>query len=152
MEEIMDTVIVIMLKNKETGFLEKEIGNYTIEENERFIVNAFAVEEESGIKVHLKLTVDKDVEDWEFDAIYDYYDEETVKTEALEVLEVEDCYNPTWEIVFDFIDSQEGMEEKLGKILECHRRELEDVYEAIKDKKEEYMEWKKEKRREKMVV
>ncbi len=140
MEEIMDTVIVIMLKNKESGFLEKEIGNYTIEENEKFIVNVFAVEEENGIKVHLKLTVDRDVEDWEFDAIYDYYDEETVKTEVLEVLEVEDCYNPTWEIIFDFIDSQKGMEDKLDRILECHRKELEDVYEVIKDKKEEYME------------
>lgn len=140
MDEIMDTVIVIMLKNKQTGFLEKEIGNYTIDENEGLIVNVFATEEESEIKVHLKLTVDRDVEDWEFDAIYDYYDEETVKSEALEVLEVEDCYNPTWEVIFDFINSQEGMEEKLNKILECHRKEINDVYEAIKDKKEEYTE------------
>jgi len=134
-----DTVIVIMSKNKETGFLEKEIGNYTVAENDHFIVNAYALEELGGYKIHIKISVDKEVEDWEFDAIYDYYDDEALKTLVTEIIEVEECYDPTWEVVFDFIDSQEAMESKIAAILECHKNELLDVFEVIKEKKSEYV-------------
>ena len=37
-----DTVIVIMLKDKETGFLDKELGCYKIDKNDAFIYNTFA--------------------------------------------------------------------------------------------------------------
>jgi hypothetical protein len=140
MESIGDTVIVIMSKNKETGFLEKEIGNYTVSENDNFIVNVYALEEAGLYKVHIKISTDKEVEDWEFSAIYDYYDDEAIKTLVTEIIEIEDCYNPTWEVVFDFIDSQQAMEDKIEAILECHKNELLEVYETIKDKKSEYVE------------
>ena len=34
-----DTVIVIMLKDIKTGFLDKELASYTISENEKLIYN-----------------------------------------------------------------------------------------------------------------
>lgn len=139
MDNIGDTVIVIMSKNKETGFLEKEIGNYTVSENDEYIVNVYALEENGQYKVHLKISTDKEVEDWEFSAIYDYYDDEAIKALVTDIIEVEDCYNPTWEVVFDFLDSQQAMEDIIERILECHKNELIQVYEAIKDKKSEYM-------------
>jgi hypothetical protein len=139
MENIGDAVIVIMSKNKATGFFEKEIGNYTVVENDNFIVNVYAVGETGKYQVHMKISTDKEVEDWEFSAIYDYYDEEGIKALVSEFIEVEDCYNPTWEVVFDFMESQEAMEDKIEAILECHKNELLEVYETIKDKKSEYV-------------
>ena len=67
-----DTVIVIMLKDKDTGFFEKELGCYKIEKNDSLIYNTYAVESENGYTVYMKLTCDKEVSDWEFEAIYDY--------------------------------------------------------------------------------
>ena len=134
-----DTVIVIMLKDKETGFLDKELGSYKIESNETMIYNTFATEKEEGVyEVTMKLTCDRDVEDWEFEAIYDYYDSETLMPAVTSIIEEEDCFNPTWKVTFDFIENVEEMENKISEILNLHVQELNSVYEAIADKKDEY--------------
>jgi len=134
-----DTLIVIMLKNNSTGFLETEIGSYNLGINENLVVNAYATQQDNKYKIHLKISTDKDVEDWQFNAIYDYYDDETIKNLVDDIFEVDDCYNPTWEVVFDFIDSHKQMEQKLNDILNCHKKELLDVYETIKNKKDDYI-------------
>ena len=87
----------------------------------------------------MKITIDKEIEDWEFDAIYDYYDMETLLPFVTYIEEESDCYNPTWIISFDFIDSEEAMEEKISNLLALHKGELLSVYEAIEDKKDEYI-------------
>lgn len=133
-----DIIIVIMLKNPSTGFLEKEIGSYSLNDNENLVVNAYAVLQDNTYEIHLKLTTNRDVEDWEFDAIYDYYDDEKLKRLVKDVKEVDDCYNPTWEVTFDFDSSHDLVEAKLNDILECHKEELNDVYETILDKKQDY--------------
>ena len=134
-----ETVIVIMLKDKETGFLDKELGSYKVESNETMIYNTFASEKEDGTyEVTMKLTCDRDVEDWEFEAIYDYYDSETLMPAITSIIEEEDCFNPTWSITFDFIENVEDMENKISEILALHVQELNSVYEAIADKKDEY--------------
>lgn len=133
-----DTSIVLMVKNIKTGFLEKEIGSYKIEENENLIVSAFVLECKGNYEVHLKISIDKEIEDWEFNAIYDYYDNESIKELVTSINEVENCYNPTWEVTFAFINSSVDMEEKIKTILACHKKELLDTYEVIKDKEKEY--------------
>ena len=134
-----ETVIVIMLKDKETGFFEKELGCYKIEDNDELIYNTYAYENEDGYTVYMKLTCEREVSDWEFDAIFDYYDTETLLPFVSSIEEEEDCYNPTWNVTFDFIDNIEDMEEKIKEILSVHAKELETVYEAISDKKDEYL-------------
>lgn len=134
-----ETVIVIMLKDKETGFFEKELGCYKIEDNDELIYNTYAYENEDGYTVYMKLTCEREVSDWEFDAIFDYYDTETLLPFVSSIEEEEDCYNPTWNVTFDFIDNIEAMEEKIKEILSVHAKELETVYEAISDKKDEYL-------------
>jgi len=133
-----ETVIVIMLKDKETGFLEKELGSYKILKNEGLIYNTYALEEGDKVVVYMKLTTDRDVEDWEFNAIYDYYDGETISHLISSIEEEEECYNPTWIISFDFNDDMEKMEEKIDNILELHMQEITSVYKAIIDKRNEY--------------
>lgn len=133
-----ETVIVIMLKDTETGFLEKELGSYKITENEMLIYNAFATESEGKIIVTMKITTGREVEDWEFDAIYDYYDEGTLSPVVTSIEEEADCYNPTWIVTFDFDENTNAMEDKIGNILKLHNQELMSVYEAIKDKRDEY--------------
>ena len=137
----MDTVIVIMQKDVETGFLDKELASLTITENENLIVNLFAQKEENEkLKMHIKLSTDKDVSDWEYSTIFDYYDIDIFKDYVEIITEEEDYYNPTWEIIFEYIDDIVELEEKIIKILSIHKAELEEVYETIKDKESEYNE------------
>ncbi len=134
-----ETFLVLMLKDKETGFLDREISSYKIGENENLIVNIFATEEDSDkIIVHLKITTDKDCEDWEFDAIYDYYDNEIYNGMINSFNEETEVYNPTFKLTFDYDSDDDKMEEFIKHILDLHKKELLDVYETIKDKEEEY--------------
>ena len=132
--------VVIMLKDKDTGFLEKELGSYKITENENLIVNIYAEETADSCLCHMKVSTDYEPEDWEFEAIYDYYDNEIFGGEVLSLLEVEDCFNPTWEMVFDFCDDIYVMESKISRLLKIHENELKSVYSLIADKKDEYEE------------
>lgn len=135
-----DTVVVLMLRDNKTGFLEKEIAQYKILENENLIVNLFGEKSDDEINIHMKITTDRDVEDWEFSAVYDYYNEEVFNDIVKSIEAEEDCYNPTWEVVFLYDDNELIVEEKINKILEIHINELSEVYSVIKDKKEEYCE------------
>lgn len=133
-----DTVIVIMLKDAETGFLEKELGAYTLPENGGLIFNIYAEGEEKNVV--LRLTCDRELQDWEYDAVYDYYDPETVGAVVDSIEEEDGHYDPVWVVRFPFAEEQEVMEEKLTAILDAHKEELLSVYEAIKDKEDDYRE------------
>ena len=133
-----ETVIVIMQKNKGTGFLERELGSYSVSSSENLIYNIFALEDEGKISVHMRLTTERDLADWEFSAVFDYYDAEPLLKECDTVESDDSLYNPMWEVRFDFSESQRGMEDKISTILDIHKTELDSVYEAIKDLEQEY--------------
>ena len=133
-----ETVIVIMLKDAETGFLEKELGAYSLSENGELIFNIYAEGEEK--KVTMRLTCDRELQDWEYDAVYDYYDTETVGALVDSIEEEDGHYDPVWVVTFPFAEKQDVMEEKLTAILGAHKEELLSVYEAIKDKEDDYRE------------
>lgn len=133
-----ETVIVIMLKDGETGFLEKEMGSYTLSENSELIFNIYA-EGVAEQNVILRLSCDRELQDWEYDAVYDYYDMETVGALVDAIAEEEGHYDPVWVVRFPFLEEQEGMEQKLHDILTAHQKELLSVYEAIQDKRDEYV-------------
>ncbi len=138
----METVVVIMQKDAKTGFLDKELASLTISENEELIVNLFVLEdiETKKLKTHIKLSTERDVEDWEYSAIFDYYDTDIFKEYAESAIEEENYYNPAWEIIFNYKDNIDELEEIIIKILSIHRNELNEVYEIIKDKESEYNE------------
>lgn len=139
-----ETFIVVMLKEKESGFFVKELGTYAVSEHSDYLVNINAeeTEEENNIVVNMKVMYDKEVEDWEYNAIYDYYDINALKfsDKIIECAEVEDCFEPTWEVKFNFSDNDDEVEELIHEILEKHHNEILDVLETIKDKKDEYSE------------
>ena len=135
----MDTVIVIMQKNKKTGLFEKELQTLNIYKYDQFILNIYALERENNkIYLNLKLTTDKDVLDWEYNAIYDYYDMDIFKDLGYEIIECDEEYNPTWEISFEYIDNNQEITNIVNNILEIHNKELTEVFNIIVDKEGEY--------------
>jgi len=140
MDSIDDTLIVIMLKDLDTGFLEKELGSYSVDDKYGLIYNTYASEEEGQLYVYMKLSCGRDVEDWEYNAIFDYYDSDTVMDAAISVEEEEGEFNPIWVVKFAFEEDFDEMEEHIEKLLALHKKELDSVYETIADKREEYSE------------
>lgn len=136
-----ETLIVIMEKNKETGFLEKELGSYAVsDELQVFLYNTYAeADENENYTVFMKITCPNEVEDWEYSAIFDYYDTETLSSFVSSIIEDDDNYNPTWIVSFDFSEDISVMEKKISDILFNHKTELDSVFEAIADKRDEYI-------------
>lgn len=132
-----ETVIVIMLKDAETGFLEKELGSYSLPEDGEWIFNIYA-EGDAEQTVILRLSCERELQDWEYDAVYDYYDMETVGALVDSIAEEDGHYDPVWVVRFPFLPEQDAMEERLRAILHMHREEMLSVYEAIKDKEDDY--------------
>ena len=135
-----DAVLVIMLKNKETGYLEEELGTYTLNCGQESIASIYAQEGQEGLTTYLSLTCTREISDWEYEAIFDYYDPEVFQSIVIDMKEAEGHMNPVWIFTFPFIENATIMEEKITKIVELHEKELTSVYETIVDKEDDYSE------------
>ena len=127
------TKLSLYEKNGETGILENILGTYLIEEHIELIDKIYAIKEEGRLKVHLYLTVDGEVEDSEYEAIYDNYDGEPFNNIEGSIEEVEDSYNPSWLFILDFIQSSNEMEDKITEILSIHSNEISRIFKEIKN-------------------
>jgi len=136
-----DAAIVIMLKEMDTGFLVKELGSYKLEDGAEQVVHTVYAQDVDGERmIFLRLGCDRELEDWEFEAVFDYYDTEVMQDIVESTEEEEGFHNPVWLLRFVFIDNQAELEEKLNRLIQVHQNELRSVYEAIADKKDDYFE------------
>lgn len=122
---------IILIEKDDDGLFKAQLDEYVIDEDGEFVSSFYKMNN----KIYLSLSVDKEVLDWEFSAIYDYYDLDVFNEFDLEIFENDEDFNPTWSLVFDFC---EDLNSKVNKILQIHKRELNEVFESIKDKEEEY--------------
>ena len=127
-----------MEKDRITGFLHREIGSYTIENNGELIESIYLYDEDDKARVNLRLTVERDVEDWEFSAIFEEYDMSDLEQHINTFIELDEFFNPVWEVTFDFIENQNAMERILDTIMSLHKQELDRVYGEIEGKKSLY--------------
>lgn len=128
--------IVIMEKDKETGMLTKELGSYKVEDGAEYITKTFCQDN----LVHIYFDTAKDVEDWEYSAIYDNFPEDSFEDNGFDIEFIDDEYNPTWLIKFEFVDDYLDMESKLAILCRLIKEGIEGTMEAIKGREEEYKE------------
>jgi len=131
-----ENTIVIMEKNIETNFLETELATLKIQANDEYLLNVFVMREKDenaeneNLKLHLKISTDKDVEDWQYEEIFNQYNEEIYAEMQLTISEDLEEFNPTWEIVFDY--NEEALENQITKILSLHKTELSRINNEMK--------------------
>lgn len=133
-----DMALVIMEKEKETGFLGRELGSYSLKADMSYIEKVFAYNEDGKMIVNLYLTVPGEFEDWEFNAILDNYNLKLYDEKVISIDEDEDSYNPGWIVKFPFLENDDAMEEKINEILQIHSEEANRVLEEIKGLEDEY--------------
>ena len=133
-----ETVIVVMTKDVRTGFLEKELLSFRLMVHEELLVNIFALEAADGWRLCMKVSTGRDVEDWQFDAIYDYYDTGVFVQAGAVAEEEADCHNPTWALAFACPDNLDDAGRIVADLLRIHADELAAVYETIQHQEEAY--------------
>lgn len=128
--------LVLMEKDKDTGFISKELGSFSVDEGALFVRKFFV---EDGV-VNLYFDTNKDVEEWEYSAIYDLFNEDGFKEKGYELEEDLEEYNPTFIIKFEYDEEYSKIQEKLNEIIGLIKIEMENVFKNIEGKEEEYKE------------
>lgn len=132
--------IMLYRKNSETGFLENEIGIFNFQEKSKYISKVYLENIEGKDFLTIWLTLDKEILNWEFEAIADCYEEEKLEALGAKVVFLEEEYSPTWEMKIDSPEGFADIESLLEKVIEVHENELLETLEYISDKEEEYKE------------
>lgn len=128
--------LVLMEKDKETGFMVKELGSYEVSEGAENISKMFY----DGEKVNVYFDTNKDVEDWEYSAIFDLFNEEEFVENGYNIEQIDSEYNPTWLVKFDYDEEHSVMAEKLNKLCTLISTSISKVIVDIEGKEEEYRE------------
>ena len=127
--------LVLMEKDKETGFITKELGSFEVSEGALYVKKFFVLNEE----VNLYFDTNKDVEEWEYSAIYDVFNYDSFVKEEFEIEDVLDEYNPTFLIKFKYVDDYAFMKERISKCVNIIEDVMEKAFKDIEGKEEEYI-------------
>ncbi|MBE6048352.1 MAG: hypothetical protein E7213_08150 [Clostridium sp.] len=126
--------LVLMEKDKESGYITKELGSFEVNEGALFVKKLFVLDNE----VNLYFDTNKDVEEWEYSAIYDLFDQSKFVEEGFCIEEDLDEYNPTFILKFKYEEEYNDMKEAITKAVFLIQEEMNAVFEKIKGKEEEY--------------
>ncbi len=126
--------LVLMERDKETNQFIRELGSYETSEGAEYVTKLYY----DGDLVNLVFDTHVDVEEWEFTAIYDYFNEEVFTAKGYSIEALDDEYNPTWVVKFKYSEEHMEVREAIIEICELIKEELSEVLTKIKGKEEEY--------------
>jgi hypothetical protein len=126
--------LVLMERDKETNHLIRELGSFKVSRGAENVTKFYY----DGEKVNMIFDTGRDVEEWEYSAIFDLFDTDSFEQNGFTLEEVDEEYNPTWVLKFNFIEDHEEMEDVIGIACSIIDEELQKVFENIKDKEEDY--------------
>ena len=88
--------LVLMEKDNETGFIKKELGSFEVSEGAIYVKKLYMLDD----IVYMYFDTNKDVEEWEYSAIYDLFNDDIFEEKGYEIEEDLDEYNPTYIIKY----------------------------------------------------
>ncbi len=104
--------LVIMEKEKDTNLFLRELGSYEVGDGGSYVRKLFCIDG----TVSLYFDTDKDVEEWEYSAIFDLFDTKAFIEKGYEIKDKDEEYNPTWVISFPYDEKKEVMSHKINEI------------------------------------
>lgn len=126
--------LVLMEKDKDTGFMTRELGSYEVGEGAEYIKKMFY----DGDKVNIYFDTNRDVEDWEYSAIFDLFNEDKFIEQQYNIEQIDDEYNPTWLVKFDYNEEHSIMLSRLNNLCSLINTYIIKVFEDVKGKEEDY--------------
>ena len=127
--------LVLMEKDNETGFIKKELGSFEVSEGAIYVKKLYMLDD----IVYMYFDTNKDVEEWEYSAIYDLFNDDIFEEKGYEIEEDLDEYNPTYIIKFKYVDDYSLIKEKIQECVSLIESEMNNVFESIKGNEEEYL-------------
>ncbi|HYF83297.1 MAG TPA: DUF6762 family protein [Clostridia bacterium] len=132
-------IMVLMQKDKETGFFTQTVDSYKIGVGIELIENAYLSEEDEEYFIYLTLTT-ADIEEYQYYGIYDLYNEEIFDSLGVELLDGSGEYNPRWIVKMKYLEERSEMERLINELVDIHKAELERILPLVEADKQKYME------------
>ncbi|OPJ58998.1 DUF6762 family protein [Clostridium oryzae] len=126
--------IVIMERDESSKQLTRELGSYEIEDGGEYISRAYC---ENNV-IYIYFSTGRDVEDWEYTALCEEFDEDLFESSGYEVGFDEDEFNPTWIFKFQFSEDHNEVEGKICELCIKFKEEIERSLSYIEDKDNDY--------------
>lgn len=126
--------LVLMEKDKESNLFVRELGSYEVSDGAEYITKMYY----DGEKVNMFFDTNRDVEEWEYSAIFDVFSYSIFSQNSYEIEDVDDEYNPTWRLKFDFLPEHMDMKNKINDTCILVEKAVKDAFENIKDKRSSY--------------
>lgn len=126
--------LVLMEKDKETGFIKREVGSFEVNEGAEYVQKFFMVEN----IVSLYFDTKRDVEEWEFSAIFDLFDKKPFIDEGFSIEDETEEYNPTFVAKFEYEPDYLKMKEKVDKCIDIIKTQMEKAFIDIEGKENDY--------------
>ncbi|QAA34176.1 DUF6762 family protein [Clostridium manihotivorum] len=126
--------LVLIEKDKETGNIISELGSYAVNDGAIYVTKLYCIDNE----VSLYFDTNRDVEEWEYSAIYDLFEIEAFEEIGYDIKEKDDEYNPTWLVKFPYDKDHEETRAVINELCTIIKEKIEKVFEDIKGKEEEY--------------
>lgn len=127
--------LVLMEKDKETGFIKREVGSFEVNEGAEYVQKFFMVE--NIVSLHFD-TKRENVEEWEFSAIFDLFDKKPFIDEGFSIEDETEEYNPTFVVKFEYEPDYLKMKEKVDKCIDIIKAQMEKVFIDIEGKENDY--------------
>jgi len=134
----LDFAALVLMELDENNKFVGELGSYEVGEGAQYINKFYYSDKEEKAIVYFD--TNKDVEEWEYTAIYDLFDLEAFEEKGYEIEEKDDEFNPTWIIKLEYIEEHRDMSEKINELCEMIKAEIEKAMEEAAEKKADYLE------------
>lgn len=127
--------LVLMEKDPVTNLFVRELDSFEVNEGAEYINKMYCI---SNV-VTVYFDTMKDVEEWEYSAIFDLFDESAFVQNGFQIKEYEEEFNPTWIVNFDYNEDYEKNKGKINDLCSLIKNAMEDVFSTIQDKKGDYI-------------
>lgn len=125
--------LVLIEKNKNNEYIG-EMESFSVVSGAEYVTKFYY----DGEVVNLFFSTGKDVEEWEFSAIYDCFNYDRFKEANIDIEDIDTEYNPTWRLKIAYNEDRSIMQEELNNILTLINEEITKVFETIKEKENLY--------------
>ncbi|CDM69353.1 hypothetical protein CM240_2210 [Clostridium bornimense] len=103
--------LVLIERDSEGKFL-KEYDSFNAEEGAEYITKFYT----DRSNIYIVFDTNSDVEDWEFTGIFDLFDRESFTEAGYTINDIEEEYNPTFEVIIPFEDDYDYINDKLQDV------------------------------------
>jgi hypothetical protein len=126
--------LVLMEREIETNHLVREMGSYEVGDGAQYIRKFYF----DGSLVNVTFETLRDVEEWEYSAIFDLFDEKSFRDNGFKIEQIDDEYNPMWLVTMDYIEDHITMQDKVNKLCGIIYENMDKVFKDIEGHEEEY--------------